>query len=178
MIKDSWLKHVFPVGLWVTFFLDGSLSYNLMGMLYRSYSMVPYLSLYWLVMAIFFVKGRNLHLEIWAALLGVAFDWYYIGIWGIFVFIFPLVIYLTKVLYRYFSTGFFNLLGIYMIDLTIVLLLGEFADQVVNRITRAMSYTGWNFILNSMIPTLLLNAVLFVILYLPVKKLYEYCQRR
>lgn len=178
MIKNSWLKYIFPIGLLVTFFLDGSLSYNVTGMLYRSYSMVPYLSLAWLVMTVFFVDDYNLHVEIWAALLGIVFDCYYVGIWGVFIFIFPLVIYLTKVLYRYFSIGFLSSLIIYIIDLLVVLLLGDFANYIVSRINETMPYTGWNFILNSVIPTLLLNVVLFIILYFPVQKLYRYCQRR
>lgn len=178
MIKNSWLKYIFPAGLWVAFLLDGSLSYNLMGILYRSYSAVPYLSLSWLIMAVLFADDYDLHPEIWAVLLGVAFDWYYVGIWGVFVFIFPLVVYLTKVLYRYFSTDFFSSLAIYVVDLAVVLLLGDFANQIVSRISEVQSYTGWNFVLGSALPTLLLNAVIFAVLYLPVEKLYEYCQRR
>lgn len=178
MFKNSSLKYVFPIGLVIAFFLDGSLSYNLMGILYHSYSMVPYLSLFWLITAVFFVNDYNLHLEAWATLLGAVFDWYYVGIWGVFIFIFPLAVYLTRILYRYFSTSFFSAFVIYLIDLIMVLLLGNFASRIVSHITRVATYTGWNFILYSVVPTLLLNAVIFVILYFPVQQLYRYCQRR
>ncbi|XIF20410.1 MAG: rod shape-determining protein MreD [Acetilactobacillus jinshanensis] len=177
MIKNSSLKYVFPIGLLIAFFLDGSISYNLMPILYRSYSMVPYLSLFWLLMAIFFAHDFNLHVEGWAALLGAFFDWYYVGIWGVFIFIFPLVVYFTRVLYRYFSINFLSALLIYLVDLIMVLFLGDIADRIVSHITGVAAYTGINFIFHSAIPTLVLNAVLFAILYFPVQKLYNYCQR-
>ncbi|QBP18748.1 rod shape-determining protein MreD [Acetilactobacillus jinshanensis] len=177
MIKNSSLKYVFPIGLLIAFFLDGSVSYNLMSVLFKSYSVVPYLSLFWLVMAVFFVNDYNLHLEGWATLLGAVFDWYYVGIWGVFIIIFPLVVYCTRAMYRYFSINFISAFVIYLIDLIIVLFLGDLADQVVSRITGVAAYAGMNFVLYSAVPTLILNAILFAILYYPIQRLYNYCQQ-
>ena len=177
MIKGSSLKYVFPIGLVIAFFLDGSLSYNLAPFLYRSYSMVPYLSLFWLVTAVFFVDDYNLHIEAWAALAGAGLDWYYIGVWGVFIFIFPLVIYFSRVLYRYLSINFFSAFAIYLVDLVIVLLLGDLASRIISRVSHVVTFSGMNFLLYSLVPTLVLNAVLFIILYFPVRQLYDYCQR-
>ena len=177
MSKNLSLRYIFPIGLLVAFFLDGSLSYNFMSIFYRSYSAVPYLSLLWLVFTWFFTTDDNLHLELWAAVLGVLFDWYYIGILGVFIFIFPLVMYFSKVLYRYFSASFLNNSIIYLIDLILLQWLDFFANHFIGKITGVASSTGIDFLVHDFIPTILLNLIIFVILYFPIQLFYNYCQR-
>lgn len=177
MLRNLSLRYVFPIGLIIAFFLDGSLSYNLMGVLYRSYSMVPYLSLLWLVLTLFFVGDDRLHLELWSVVLGALFDWYYIGILGVFVFIFPLVTYVNKFLYRYFSASFLNDAVIYLIDLFLLQGLAFLANQFIGKITGAASLTGLDFLARDFIPTILLNLVVFAVLYFPIQLFYNDCQQ-
>ena len=119
MYRLSRLRYIFPLGLFISLFLDGSLS-NVWAKLFFSYpySMMSELVLVWLVLSYYFEEEIEIPLIPFAALAGIVFDVYFTGILGLDIFLFPLIVELTKVLSRYFSQSF---LTIIMISLLILL---------------------------------------------------------
>ena len=172
------LIYIFPIGLILAFFLDGSLSNTLSLFLYRSYSMVPDLSLLWIVLSIVFNHSVNLHLMIWAAVVGGAFDWYYVGIWGVLLFVLPLLVYVSRFLYQYLPADFFGALFLYLIDLIIMLGICYFANRFAEKISGVAVESGQTFLVDGLIPTLLINVIIFIALYFPIQRLYNDCQNR
>lgn len=86
------------------------------------------------------------------------------------MFIFPLVVYLTRVLTRYISPNFLSGLLIYFIDITLVEALGYLASRMVHLTNMA----GSTFLVTTLGPTLALNLALFVILYFPIRWVYNW----
>ncbi|MEJ6400395.1 rod shape-determining protein MreD [Nicoliella lavandulae] len=169
MLRNSPLRFVFPIGLYIAFCLDGSVSRIFGGQLFGVQSMVPMITLLWLTLGLLFENGINLHLGAWAALAGFVMDMYYFGTLGVFVFILPLVVYISRILYRYLPINFITGMLIYFIDITISMSLAYFA----NRFVGLANVTGTNFLVSVLGPTLVLNLVLFIITYYPISLLFD-----
>ncbi|HJE45038.1 rod shape-determining protein MreD [Levilactobacillus namurensis] len=171
MYRLSKLRFGFPIGLFLFLFLDGSISQVFSTHLFRySAVMVSHLVVLWLICAILFEDRIDMPLARWAAVVGAVFDLYYTGIFGVYVFIFPLVVYLTRVLTRYISPNFLSGLLIYFIDITLVEALGYLASRMVHLTNMA----GSTFLVTTLGPTLALNLALFVILYFPIRWVYNW----
>ncbi|MHC9532876.1 rod shape-determining protein MreD [Dellaglioa sp. BT-FLS60] len=159
-------QYIFPVGLIISFFLDGTIQFAFSAQLESQTTiMVSHLLLLWLIMGVFY--SDNKHLELWAFGIGWAFDSYYAGILGIYMILLPLIVYLTKIAYQYFEPSFIVLLLIYFIDLTVL----EVSYYSINEMIGFANESVTTFISTSFGPTLAFNLVLFVILYYPISKL-------
>ncbi|PWF99564.1 rod shape-determining protein MreD [Levilactobacillus bambusae] len=160
---------IFPVGLLLAFFLDGSVSQIFSQQLLQyPYNLISHLVVLWLVLATLFEDNRNLHLVVWAAIIGGIFDLYYTSIFGVYVFIFPLVVFTTRALNNYLQPNFLSGLLIYFIDITLVESLGYVAANAVH----LTSTSGTDFLVFTLGPTLALNLALYVILYFPIRWLF------
>ncbi len=170
MYRISRLRFIFPIGLFICFFLDGSLS-KLLGQLYFSYpySMVSELALLWLVLAYFFEDDVQIPLTGFAILVGALADVYYSGIWGLFVFLYPLMVWLTRVLAKNFNPSFLTSILIFFIVLAVFELLNYWAYLMIGVVSVGFA----DFIVDVLAPTLALNLVYFVILYWPISRLYR-----
>ena len=104
MYRLSRLRYIFPLGLFISLFLDGSLS-NVWAKLFFSYpySMMSELVLLWLVLSYYFEEEIEIPLIPFAALAGIVFDVYFTGILGLDIFLFPLIVELTKAILTYSS---------------------------------------------------------------------------
>ncbi|USS91259.1 rod shape-determining protein MreD [Fructilactobacillus carniphilus] len=164
-------RHIlFPLGIIIAFLFEGSIMHFFSGVLAGTFPMVPYLTLLWFVYAILFVKDLSeLHLYWWAFGVGIVYDLYYIGVLGIYTFLFPLVVYVTKLLKNYIEANFVSGTLIYLIDLVIVLVLGYAAG----RIAHLVYFSGMHFMAFAFGPTILLNLMLFLLLYYPVSLLFD-----
>lgn len=170
MYRLSKLKYVFPIGLLIAFFLDGSLSKVFSATFFSyPYSMVSHLLLLWLVLGYFFEGDVQIPLVGFAAAAGAAFDLYYSGILGLFLFLFPLIIGLTKMIGQFFTPSFLSAIMIYFIDLTCL----EFVNYIAYSLIGVASTNFANFLLYTLGPTLALNLVYFVILYFPISVIYS-----
>lgn len=150
---------------------DGSVSQLFSTHLFRpSAVMVSHLVVLWLVCGVLFEDNYDIPLARWAAVAGAVFDLYYTGIFGVYVFIFPLVVYLTRQLAGYISPNFLSGLLIYFIDITIVEALGYFASRMIH----LTSMAGSTFLVTTLGPTLALNLAFFVILYFPIRWVYNW----
>ena len=170
MIRRIPVELVFFVGLVLAFFLDGSLSLIFSNELYAfPNAMVPYLTVLWLILSSIFIEKSSLHIGIWAAVIGFIFDMYYTGLMGVFVFIFPLVIYLSRLIFDTLPPNFSSSFLVYFIMITLVEGLSCLANVIVGLVNISMA----DFLVNILAPTLALNLVLFAILYFPVEGLYR-----
>ena len=169
MYRLSRLRFLFPIGLFVAFFLDGSLS-KVWASLFFSYpyNMVSQLVLLWLVLSYFFEGNIKIPLTGFAIAVGVIADVYDAGIWGLFIVLYPLMIWLTKFLARYFNDTFLNMILIFFVDVAVFELLNYWAYYVIG-ITHA---NFGDFLINTLAPTLALNLAYFVLLFWPIQSLY------
>lgn len=161
---------IFSVGQFIAFFLDGSISQILSGTLYKyPNSLVPALTLLWLVLAVFFGNNKKLHLGIWAAVIGFIFDMYYTGLLGVYVFIFPLVIYICRTVYQMLPPNFMSGFLVYFLGITVWTSLGFMANAFIGQTSASVA----QFLVNTLAPTLAINLVFMALAYFPVDSLYR-----
>lgn len=168
MMRKTNVAYFFPLGLIICVFLDGTLSSLYASHLFTTdITIESRLALFWLVMAVFY--GKVDHLLWWAFLTGLVFDIYYTGILGIFIIIFPLIVYLNREVYRFFTSIFLVVLLIYLIDITIVSALAYWANNLIGLTNVNVA----DFSLHVLWPTIVFNLALFVLLFIPVKNWFE-----
>ncbi|GAX00157.1 rod shape-determining protein MreD [Secundilactobacillus mixtipabuli] len=170
MLRVTKLRYGFPIGLFLFFYLDGILGATFPQQLFSvPYSMSSYLVVLWLVFTVFFEEQIQVPLTVWAAVAGGLFDVYYTGIWGIFVFVFPIAVALTKACYKAFPINFLSGLLVYFIDITVICSLSYFGNLVVHMTTASFA----DMMVDSLAPTLAYNLATYVILYFPVQWLFN-----
>ncbi|WP_367295145.1 rod shape-determining protein MreD [Levilactobacillus yonginensis] len=174
MYRLSKLRFGFPVGLFFLLLIDGAISQVFSVHMFRApTAMVSHLVVLWLVCGAIFEADSSafeMPLARWAAVAGVIFDLYYTGIFGIYIFIFPLVIYLTRLMVAYIRPNFLSGLLIYFIDITVVEALGYVASRAIHLNDMA----GSTFLVNTLGPTLAFNLAMFVLLYFPIRWVYNW----
>lgn len=161
---------IFVIGLVLMFYLDGSISQVFSSWLYATpNSMVPYLTLMWLSMTAFFTSSlRSTHVILWAAVIGFVFDLYYTGLLGVYVFVFPLVVYIGQSIYELLPPNFFSGFLVFFIDITLAISLNFLANIFVGQVDPSATI----FLVNALAPTLALNLFFFAICYFPIESLY------
>lgn len=169
MLSHSPLKYILPIGIFIALFFDGSISLVFSHSLFSNYYFISQLTFLWLFFAMFFIQRINIRIELWAALAGLIFDMYYTGIIGVYLFIFPLAIYIGKKLYKLLSVDIFSAILIYFIDLSIIYLLSFFANKLQNLTSMSDSF----FLVHVLGPTLIINIIFLIILYIPCQILFE-----
>jgi rod shape-determining protein MreD len=161
---------IFIIGLFIAFFLDGSISQMFSGTLFKyPNALVPNLTLLWLILAVFFGNTQKLHLELWAAVIGFIFDMYYTGLLGVYVFIFPLVVYLCYTVYQMLPPNFLSGFLVYFLGITVLVSLGFVANAFIGEADASIS----EFMVNTLAPTLALNLVFMALSYFPIGALYR-----
>lgn len=169
MYRLSRLRFLFPLGLFIAFFLDGSLTKVFANQFFSfPYSMVSQLVLLWLVLAYFFEGTVQIPLYGFAIAVGVLTDLYYSGIFGLFIVLYPLIVWLTKVLAKLFNETFFNTMMIFFIDVCVFELLNYWAFLIIGVVHVNLG----SFLLYTLAPTLALNLVYFVLLYWPIQTMF------
>ncbi|MFT8949680.1 MAG: rod shape-determining protein MreD, partial [Liquorilactobacillus hordei] len=104
-MRISKIRYYYPLGLFIALFLDGALSDTFAGNFFNSNSTIESrLFLLWIVMSVFFAEVE--HPYFWAVTIGLTFDLFFTGIIGPFFMLVPLILYLTKVMYSFFTPSF------------------------------------------------------------------------
>lgn len=161
------MRYIFPIGLFLAVFLDGTLTHVWSGWMVTPTTFVESrLVLLWLFMAVCF--GEVDHIIFWSILAGFIYDMYYTGIIGIFILLFPLMVYITQWIVQFFEPSFILLVLIYLIDITILLSMGYALNLLIN----LTDVSVVNFIGRTLGPSLAYNLAFFVALYYPLKKLF------
>ncbi|WP_429970693.1 rod shape-determining protein MreD [Fructilactobacillus sp. Tb1] len=170
MLKKSKQRLLFIIGLFISFYLEGTLMHVFPFILAGKFPMVPYLTITWLIYTVLFSDpNQNLHLYWWAFGIGLLYDSYYIGVLGIYTVIFPVVILVTKLILEYVDENIYGSTMIYLIDIIIVLVLG----YIGGRMSHLVYFSGVHFFAYAFGPTLLLNLVIFLLLYFPISLLFD-----
>ena len=168
-METSKMKYVFPVGLFLAFLLDGTLSSILASQMFTSHVAIESrLILLWFVMAIFYGDEKVVHIYVWAFLSGLFFDVYYTGFLGIMAIIVPFIVYLNREATPFFGRSFIMVLLIYLIDITILTAMNYFAFSLIGQASTQFD----EFVMRVLWPTLVYNIALFVMLFVPVKKVF------
>ena len=168
-METSKMKYVFPVGLFLAFLLDGTLSSILASQMFTSHVAIESrLILLWFVMAIFYGDEKVVHIYVWAFLSGLLFDVYYTGFLGIMAIIVPFIVYLNREATPFFGRSFIMVLLIYLIDITILTAMNYFAFSLIGQASTQFD----EFVMRVLWPTLVYNIALFVMLLVPVKKVF------
>lgn len=165
------MKYGFPIALIIWFYLDGILGATLQHQMFNyPYAMSSYLAVLWLIFAVLFEGPNNNHLELWSVLIGILFDIYYTGVLGVFVFVLPIIVLLTKLCYRDFPINFLTGMLIAFIDITVITAASFAASQFTHITTATLA----DMLVYSLGPTLAYNLAAFVILYYPVQRLFDW----
>ncbi|CAJ1228785.1 MULTISPECIES: rod shape-determining protein MreD [Lactiplantibacillus] len=168
-MRYSRLKIIFPIGLFIALFLDGSLSNVFAGHLFSyPYTSVLHLVLLWLIFAIFLDDRDDLAIGIWSTFVGLVFDWYYTGIIGVYMIALPLVVYLCRQIKPWLDLNFLTLLMVYIINLTIV----EAFAYIWYSMGHVINSNLADFAVFTLGPTIAVNLAIFVIAYYPMRRLY------
>ena len=168
-METSKMKYVFPVGLFLAFLLDGTLSSILASQMFTSHVAIESrLILLWFVMAIFYGDEKVVHIYVWAFLSGLLFDVYYTGFLGIMAIIVPFIVYLNREATPFFGRSFIMVLLIYLIDITILTAMNYFAFSLIGQASTQFD----EFVMRVLWPTLVYKIALFVMLFVPVKKVF------
>ncbi|EJF02163.1 rod shape-determining protein MreD [Liquorilactobacillus mali] len=171
-MRVSKIRYYYPLGLFIALFLDGTLSNIFAGNFFTAnVSIESRLFLLWVVMSVFFAKVE--HPFFWAIAVGLTFDLFFTGIIGPFFMLVPFILYLTRVMYSFFTPSFIVVLLIYLIDIALFTLLFYWINVLIG--FTSVSLAG--FISGTLGPTLAFNLAVFVILYLPIKGLMEMSSR-
>jgi len=168
-MRYSRLKILFPIGLFVALFLDGSLSNVFAGKLFSyPYSSVLHLVLMWIIFAVFLDDRDDLSIGMWSFFVGLVFDWFYTGIFGVYMIGLPLIVYICRQIKPWLDQNFLTLLMVYIINLTIL----ETFTFIWYSMSHVASSTVADFTVYTLGPTIATNLAIFVILYYPMRRLY------
>ncbi|MCG4281402.1 rod shape-determining protein MreD [Lacticaseibacillus saniviri] len=167
-MQKPFQKHwIAPVFLLVAMIVDGVISQVFaQWLLHPNYTAVPELTLLMLVMLTILLPDENWMVAI-AAITGLVFDSFYTGILGINALLMPLVVYVVQQLTPYI---FRSALFIGIMDI-ITLTLFSSADFVMNSFLGYTDVGFTTFIAQHLGPNLLLNMILFVLVYWPLSRL-------
>lgn len=132
--------------------------------------MVSELVLLWLILSYFFEDDIEIPLIPFAIAAGAVDDLYFSGILGLFIFLFPLIVAVTRILARYFSSSFLSMIMIFFVDLVIFETLNYWAYYLIG-----ITNVGFgDYLVYSLAPTLALNLIYFVVLFWPIRALYRW----
>ena len=102
-----------------------------------------------------------------AILFGLLFDSYYVGVLGIYVALFPIIVYITEKLTKVLHPNPIVVGMMFIIDLSLVETTLYFFYTILKETTMDFN----TFMVERLGPTLLLNVVIFIFLYYPLQKL-------
>lgn len=101
-MRTEKMNYYFPIGLFLAMFLDGGLTQVFAKYMFtNTMAMESRLVLLFIVMAVCY--GNVEHLVMWSAIVGLFYDMFYTGILGVFTMILPLMVYVTKYMFQFFT---------------------------------------------------------------------------
>ena len=166
-MRTEKMNYYFPIGLFLAMFLDGGLTQVFAKYMFtNTMAMESRLVLLFIVMAVCY--GNVEHLVMWSAIVGLFYDMFYTGILGVFTMILPLMVYVTKYMFQFFTRSFIVVLLIYLIDITVLTILFYWANVLIGFTSVSVA----DFIGQNLGPTLIYNLACYVILFMPLHWLF------
>lgn len=160
-------RYLLPIYIMIAFYLDGSIS--LLGQIWLytpDYTIISRLFMLVLVLTAFILPEET-RLPWYAIGIGLIYDLYYTGMLGMYTFAVPLIMYVVRYLKQYLPDSPFFIALVYLISLTLL----ETVIYLFNRMAGIVTTIPVDFISNVLAPTIALNLVFFIFLYLPIKYL-------
>ena len=168
MVQNRSLHHTYfiPVVLYVRLILDGFLINAFPGQFVsEEYILVPHLSLFGFVLFSYYFPKQPM--QLYAVLFGLLFDSYYSGILGVYAVAFAVIVYFVKKMQRFLAENVFVLALLFIVAIVMV-------DSFVFGFYSLMDITQLDFSAfasERLGPTIVLNIVLFIVIYYPLFKL-------
>jgi len=109
---------------------------------------------------------------VYGIIFGLIYDSYYVGILGVYVLLFPLVVYLTEKMKKVLNPNPIVIGMMIIVNLSLI-------ETYLYLFYQVLGYTTINwatFLADRLGPTLLLNLVLFIAVFYPLKKTIERIQ--
>ncbi|MCJ7839902.1 rod shape-determining protein MreD [Lederbergia sp. NSJ-179] len=133
--------------------------------------LVPhFLLILFVVMGILYLRNRTL---IYAAVFGLLFDVYFTEIIGVYLFLFPIVVYLASKMAKIFQVNIFTVFFIAVLSVGIV----ELVVYGMNIFVLQRNMDIQEYLNRRLWPTLILNQIFFLITYFPFKKFLFHCKK-
>ncbi|QIL50872.1 rod shape-determining protein MreD [Weissella coleopterorum] len=172
--KITW---VHPVLVFFALILDGVIALNWAPLLYKlPMSASPLLVLLVLLMPILVktddVLNEHLNLYFLAGVIGLIYDFYYTGYVGVSLIGFPLMVGLATWVQKYFEYSYFWEMVIFFTVISAYLIFDYLAFGVIN-VAKA---NFQEFIIFHMFPSILINLILFIIVFPALSILYRWLQ--
>lgn len=124
-----------------------------------------------LLMSLFYDKEDTFFAIIYGVIFGLLIDVVYTGILGVYMFVYPFIIYIVHLLKRFLQTNIYMT----MIIATVSLFIGELLIFLIFSIVGSADMTINHFLIHRFIPTLIANLLFLIPLYfLSVKKMQHY----
>jgi rod shape-determining protein MreD len=117
-----------------------------------------------ILMGIYYIRNRAI---IYAFIFGLLFDTFYTGILGIYLFIFPLSVYITSTMMKVLQSNIFVSALVTIVNISIA----EFIVYGLNVLIGQTSISSLDFLILRLIPTLLLNLIFYIIIFFPIRKI-------
>lgn len=172
--KITW---VHPALVFFALILDGVIALNWAPLLYKlPMSASPLLVLLVLLMPILVktddVLNEHLNLYFLAGVIGLIYDFYYTGYVGVSLIGFPLMVGLATWVQKYFEYSYFWEMVIFFTVISAYLIFDYLAFGVIN-VAKA---NFQEFIIFHMFPSILINLILFIIVFPALSILYRWLQ--
>ncbi|MGY3779061.1 rod shape-determining protein MreD [Isobaculum melis] len=169
-MKQIWKKLAIPFLLILFFLLDGIFSEAFSSTLHTAdYYMTPRLIVILLAMLAFFLPRRQM--MIYAILFGLFYDIYYTDILGLHIALFPVIVYINEKMKNLLSASAFVIGMMLIINISLLESGLYLFYRTVPRFSLNMDVS--QFLSVRLGPTLMLNIVLFIILYYPIRKMID-----
>lgn len=171
MIENWKTTTLIPLIITFFFFLDGILSVIFSEQFLEGTKvMTPRLIVLVIILMSFYIpRSRML---VYSIIFGLIYDSYYVGILGVYVILFPLILYLTEKLKKVLNPNPIVIGMMVIVNLSLIETYLYLFYQVLGYIT-----INWTtFLADRLGPTLLLNLVLFIVVFYPLKKMIERIQ--
>ncbi|WP_414840020.1 rod shape-determining protein MreD [Carnobacterium sp. TMP28] len=166
-MSKKWKVTIFaPLLIFFGLLIDGLISEIFSKQLYAEDGnvMVPRLIILILILTSFYLPRNKM--IVYGIIFGFLYDSYYVGILGIYIAIFPLIIYVTTKLKQVLNPNPITIGMIVFINLSIL-------ETMLYWIYKVLGFTEIDmnaFMAGRLGPTLLLNLVFFIIAFYPLKK--------
>jgi rod shape-determining protein MreD len=145
--------------IFTMYFPDGSFGEN--------FIIVPhFLLVALLLMGVYYSRNRAI---LFAFIFGLLFDVFYTGVLGVYMFLFPLSVYIADKMMKILQNNLFVAALVIIINISLV----EFLVYEMNLLILKVPMTIIEFLENRLLPTLALNVIFFIIMAWPFKLLFS-----